>query len=135
LNVIDELERLLSEATPGPWEVAHGTFKDRDTHIIAPDGTDEPWIIAEMGGYVISRGEFDEMMPNADLIAALRNAAPALLTEVRRLRVIEEKALALAKAANSGEWHKGEDCQVEGIAADCELCQAIGALEALRDPR
>lgn len=35
------------------------------------------------------------------------------------------------EAADSGEWHSSEDCEVEDRAQDCELCQALAKARAL----
>lgn len=90
---LEELERLLAAATPGPWEAGR-----MDTESYSADYG--PWkaVYAEdpRGGvhkptgellpYQVARGDGDECRANATLIAALRNAAPALIAEVRRLR-------------------------------------------------
>jgi len=76
---LDQLERLLSEATPGPWELKEKTYGKRGTYLIVADSkqnelaTDEPW----------EHSMFDPK--DTRLLVALRNAAPALIARVREL--------------------------------------------------
>lgn len=87
---IATLRKLLAEATPGPW--------DEDTCLIQA--------CAFSGGH--AHAEFIEPT-DATLIVALRNAAPALLDELERLR---------AEAAEATYW--GEmTCEVTEPEADC----------------
>lgn len=37
----------------------------------------------------------------------------------------------LIEAADSGEWHSCEDCEIEDRAHDCSLCQAIAQARAV----
>lgn len=80
---LDELERLEREATPGPWAGgnAFDVFTDDDaarrgepgTHIAHTDPSQDK--------------EFDKGRADRNLIVALRNAAPAMIAELRTLRV------------------------------------------------
>lgn len=67
MTTIARLRELLDEATPGPWRL---TPDDLDRDIVGPD---DSTVIA-----------YDPLLDPADaeLIAALRNAAPALLAVV-----------------------------------------------------
>lgn len=79
---LDKLERLEREATPWPWAGgnAFDIFTDDDaarrgepgTHIAHTDPSADK--------------EFDKGRADRDLIVALRNAAPALIAELRTLR-------------------------------------------------
>ena len=75
---LDKLEKLEKAAFPSPWSIdmepGHGSWQR---------------VFSERNGYQV--GDFDDD-PSASFIVALRNAAPALFAEVRRLRVIEEAA-------------------------------------------
>ena len=101
--MLDELERLDRAATPGRWEIQGRMF----VYVASASGPK----IACCG---VPDSEADRH--NAAFIAAARNALPALLR--------------VARAADSGEWHSSKDCQAEGRAATCELCQALAVLEA-----
>lgn len=81
---LDQLERLLSEATPGPWEADHNCT----TFIYSTE--------FELGR--IESGQ------DADLIIALRNAAPALIARIReqegRIRTLERQIETLENQAD-----------------------------------
>lgn len=102
---LDELERLERAATQWPWAGgnAFDIFTDDDaarrgepgTHIAHTDPSDDK--------------EFDKGRADRDLIVALRNAAPALIAELRaareRIAELEEHISALeclAKAKGGG---------------------------------
>jgi hypothetical protein len=107
---LGELEALLAEATPAPWH------RDRTgQHLIAGD-----LVVAD--GRVLC-GQFAESLSETDarLIAALRNAAPALIAEVRRLRAIEATARALVDAIGGA-----------GTVADDQLLDLKEALATTR---
>jgi hypothetical protein len=75
-----ELERLHAKATPGPWEV--DTCDDPD------ELRDDGWyFIWSDHGQVTTHWHSRNSRTNHQLIAATRNALPALLAEVRRLRL------------------------------------------------
>lgn len=76
---LNRLEALASAATPGPWRY-------EDSY--------DPCVITESGQYIaqtsydqqsVSRGDRDYHVA-AHFIAASRDAVPALIAEVRRLR-------------------------------------------------
>ncbi len=77
---LDKLERLEKAAFPSPWSIdmepGHGFWQT---------------VYCENNRYHV--GDFDDD-PSASFIVALRNAAPALFAEMRRLRAIEEAARA-----------------------------------------
>jgi hypothetical protein len=103
---IDELQRLHEAATKGPWR-ANGDFVDGDF----VDGDDSAYIgVAEC--YRPS---------NAELIAAMRNALPALLRVARAAKAAMAKA---EKAAESFYYVTGDEAE--------ELLAALGELE--REP-
>lgn len=92
------LEALEKAATQPPWNVLPS--KDSPTQcdgINAGDGYD-PIVKTDCGIYPPER-------PDADLIAALRNAAPRLLAEVRALRQVVTSML----AANEEERNELRD--------------------------
>ena len=68
---IDNLKRLLAEATPGPWEVKQGAVQSDAVGCVAMMATD-------CG---------DEIHPaDLKLIVAAVNSLPAMLAELERLR-------------------------------------------------
>ena len=95
----DELRRLESQATPGPWaESWTQDAPDAETAIwsTAPGLSAEDRAIINASWY---DGPIVELTkPNAAFIAAARNALPALLDEVARLRA------ALEIYADDGNW-------------------------------
>ena len=77
---LDKLEKLEKAAFPSPWSIDmepnHGFWQV---------------VYCETNRYQV--GDFDDD-PSASFIVALRNAAPALFAEMRRLRAIEAAARA-----------------------------------------
>lgn len=87
------LEELEKAATPGPWRAGRPDMTSYDGNTGYPfkqvycddkrAGTHEP--TGEQLPYTVARGEGDECHENAQLIAALRNAAPRLLEMAREI--------------------------------------------------
>lgn len=73
---LEELERLLAKATPGPWEHDSGPALNGTYHVV--NDADENMICECYDGE-----SYDEH--NAALIVALRNAAPSLITTAREV--------------------------------------------------
>ena len=109
MTKLDELAKLLERATPGPWVSEHH-------EVVSPGGR-------EVANMRCTTGRYESEESNRNFIAALRNAAPALLACAESLQTI--------LASNS-------DIQYHGVVGryinkDCELCDAvISAREALR---
>lgn len=80
---LDALERLLAEATPGPWERERvdDDAGEINAKIYGPDGGDVCALFEDA-----RPEERSPVGPDARLICLLRNTAPALIQEVRRLR-------------------------------------------------
>ena len=97
MNTLDELERLINEATPGTWSITEDgdivcqqtVTEDGETYTeslsIATGQTSQNW------GY-IHWGKLED----AALIVAAVNALPALLDEVERLREATQNLIAEA---------------------------------------
>jgi len=91
---IEELERLMAEATPGEW-----TFQP------CPKGWPRGyWCIVGETGWVIGNPQSNEPAStvnecDGEFIAALQRSAPALLAELRALRSENAKLLAVRDAA------------------------------------
>ena len=97
---LDKLERLEREATPGPWEWNGIAIEAGRTDVLAPGESNS------FGYGTIHIAEEDQ-----NLIAALRNAAPALFAELRaargRIAELEEhisalECIAKAKGGSDG---------------------------------
>ena len=86
---LDELETLDKAATPGPWglqtEKEMGDYGSVTGEYLTGIGTR----LCEVVVYNDDYG--NQVVQNGQLIAALRNAAPALLAEVRRLREANQR--------------------------------------------
>jgi hypothetical protein len=90
---LDELEALLAAATQGEWRVDQSS-SDKWMVVGKPswacrrNGVQGEWTIAYLDDLM---GEHLEEEPaNANLIAALHNAAPELIAAARRVKVLEE---------------------------------------------
>lgn len=94
---LDELERLLAKATEGPWRVIDYDCGDTEHYdhngpcpsIQAPD--DQDCAIVHWDGFKqkywsAANGNQRQIEANAALIVALRNAAPAMIAELKALR-------------------------------------------------
>ena len=103
MSVLDELERLENAATPGEWSL------EGEITVIADDEDGfKPWFVCEATsdcGY-----ERDHAGDNAALIAASRNALPALL---RLARVAEQAVKDLNYS--SGSTIKDDACCARDI--------------------
>jgi hypothetical protein len=128
----NELRKLLSAATPGPWAVSYG---DESWVVVRtkPDGTPDLWARRTVFDDGSAAGEYSPSCkgPTRDLIVAAVNALPALLdeldaarAEVERLRgVIYEYVKAIDDNAGSGL-----DLELE--AAQLRYEHAVEALRA-----
>jgi hypothetical protein len=76
---LDELSRLLEQATPGPWKQEEWT-----NHITS--GTGANWLLVATMATNTYR---DQGRHNADLVAALRNHAEELVRDARRFAYLE----------------------------------------------
>lgn len=108
---LDKLERLEREATPGPWDLWDLEERGAGYNILAER-------VIDFGGgleavHSLSLCRITEMdrdgKANLDLLIALRNAAPAMIAELRaaseRIAELEEHISALeciAKAKGGG---------------------------------
>jgi hypothetical protein len=106
---IDQLEKLEKAATPGPWTIGRG---------VVING-------AEYGGLNISRtATMGDKGDDLELIAAARNALPALLAVAKAAAVIAE---------NTG----GSDVAYvdDNVVSDDELASLRAALAQLKDTK
>lgn len=111
---LDELERLHSEATPGEWRAGRadmtsyhgdGSGPYKAVYVDDPNGEVHhvggrlPAVVAE--AFAGLEGD-ERCIENAQLIAAMRNALPALLRDARALRRVEALQLELEGLAEPG---------------------------------
>lgn len=94
---IRELERLLGEATAGPWEFTWDDLTDDDVRVCyTRDGKRCEWCVALAGetldGVQWTPETLARWKADAHLIAAARNALPDLLAERRKLMAVVEAA-------------------------------------------
>lgn len=119
---IAKLRELLAKATPGPWD-AMNTFAEQGVEIWDGGPGDMP--IARLA-YRYPKVPGRDAHPDAALIVALHNAAPALLDEVEALRLHRESANAqcreLAKEADA--------LRAEREQRAAEVARLTGELEA-----
>ena len=96
---IAELERLLEAATPAPWIFQDGRSREGDSieKLVAEIGKAEPDEEQEYGQVLYENdGHSDAQIgANWELIAALRNAAPALIAAAKRAEAAERERDAL----------------------------------------
>lgn len=106
---IAELERLDKERTQGEWFTAdwsdYGdnttTVETRSPEILRP-GQSSIWSGGIAKTRVADTSEGDNPIPDAAFIAALANAAPALLADWRRMREALEEIARVHSA--EGQW-------------------------------
>lgn len=88
---LSELERLVSEGTPGPWSMRTndtGTVIVESAPVFGSPGFEYAETVMDNETYYPAKPSVEDML----LCAAARNAVPVLIDEVRRLRAaLEEK--------------------------------------------
>ena len=135
---LDELSRLLEQATPGPWTLEHG-FRDPELLTVAyiSENNQTFPIAEEVGGRRKGENFEDESecISNAALIAALRNAAEELVRDARRMEWAEKHMNAIDTVSHPDNlvmiWHGPH----EASAAGRTLRAAIDAAIAQEQPR
>ena len=87
-ELIEALERLEKEATPGPWEV-----EDRPTEIVLrwyDVDADDDGRTVDRGNEVCVLTDVMEALINAELVATLRNHLPALISALKENKRLRE---------------------------------------------
>jgi hypothetical protein len=124
---LGEWEKLADAAHRGPWFVRHGTNPDY------PHGVEVGYpqqVLSEGDVHLI--GEFydgTDVAPavHAPFVAAARTAVPALIAEVRQLRLIMEGSFLLAR--NEELYRRVQELTRQlhrnhvNSDPDCELCE------------
>ena len=85
-----ELERLLAEATPGPWQADEATQTGQRATVAFPV------VLSESTGEILLEGDFGGDTDAALIVAAV-NALPFLLAEVRKANAMREALRYLAE--------------------------------------
>lgn len=126
LDALEALDALLTRATPAPWSV-------RRVDALGP----HPWFFVDAkvadayGRFEVAHARhFLRASEDATAIAVLRNAAPALIAELRRLRAIEAAARALLKAPSCAF---AGDCGATPCA-ECRAWQPLREALAAKEP-
>jgi len=134
---LDELKRLLKQATPGPWQLDSAIH---DAELLAVKHVSEHgmnfYIAQEVGGRRKGKNFHDksECVANAALIAALRNHAEELVRDARRMEWAEKHMNAIDTVSHPDNlvmiWHGPH----ESSAAGRTLRAAIDAAIAQEQP-
>lgn len=100
---LTHLETLLAAATPGPWEYEFNGRFDLHPRVMGSDGKDRLCIASTIGTKT-TRDKLDliDKQNNAQLIIALRNAAPALIARVRELEAEKDHWETLQQEGSEG---------------------------------
>lgn len=114
---LDELERLLAEATPGPWHLPGGArlqgvvsamIGERDAQVADASGEAPQHDSAGRDVVAVQRA-------NAILIAAMRNALPELLAAARERDALRQRVsdLRFALGDNAGWFDRARKAEAE----------------------
>ena len=131
--MVERLERLEREATPGPWRWEglgdHG-FPQR-VYGRNADPSDGTYPLVVMESYW---GDADTPPPDTELIVAMRNAFPALLSQLREQE--EREQLAVDTAYDAGRtsmetW--AVECCARADAAERTVREQREVIEAAKD--
>ena len=141
---LDEIERLLGDATPGEWDTEFDPIDagDHATAVCLPGkagslGTSlaycqHNWSDAD---YYERRISWKEATSNASLIVALHNSAAAMITEIRELRAENARLREAMKgplawlerwAVHVGNCETNPECTCGLMLAQHELRAALG---------
>lgn len=93
IEALDELVRLSREATQGDWLLVTDSAHSGENWTIMWVGTEEE--LVEITSDHLHMDEVADCESDARFIVALRNAAPALLTEVRTHRALRERIITM----------------------------------------
>jgi len=110
---LDELEKLLAEATPGPWEVQGPTVNSESY---------DCWYVRGLDNYGVAETDAFRGSPEIDgadsrAIAALRNSAPTLLALARAGRKMYEAGQSMLDATVEGNIKLGHQKELDSALA------------------
>lgn len=126
MTIIDKLRELEAKATAGPW--AYSPYGDENTCGVGVvmDANDEPIVgLDETEDSIVVESVAPEVEghANAALIAAMRNALPALLRVAEAARVAFDDYKMLVDSGDCGNW------TIDDEPKWVELRAALSALE------
>ena len=87
---IERIEGLLAKATPGEWKADDISFGDDNEPPYGPYGYISTG--GRRGKPILQAIQSRKVNDDLRLVAALRNAAPAMIADLRRLREVERAA-------------------------------------------
>jgi hypothetical protein len=126
---LDELSRLLEQATPGPWELGKeggGFWRRGYRPINAPDHHAVVEAVVRMEG---EDANDPQLEANAALIAALRNAAEELVRDARRMEWAEKHMNAIDTVSHPDNlvmiWHGPHETSAAGRTLRAAIDAAI----------
>jgi hypothetical protein len=103
---LQELEKALRAASPAPWTTSHEEYGD-EWWFGGDRGAGQDTIDGPDGFEAVMDGKH---AANAAAIVALRNAAPSLISEVRRLRArVKELEESLRNIEEAMSWRRALD--------------------------
>lgn len=123
MNVVDRLDVLRTEATPGPWEILHGWSTEKYAANVTQADDAEP-----REGHDLSNVAHSLRVDDAALIVAAVNALPALLRIARAAAAWDAHVKAGEKPAGSLAAMQRWMDEQEPLAD--ELRSALSDLEA-----
>ena len=125
---LTDLERLHAEATPGQWRTDDRLEQDGNVSILEQDNLS----VAICATFAFSgpASKVKQDLRNAELIAALRNEAPALLAARRAMEQLEQMRGSLEKEVRLDETKGGFAAPLlRGILAVLDAYRASATLE------
>jgi hypothetical protein len=125
---LDELEKLLEQATPGPWEVLDLTEEGCEVLSLA-SSADPHCVVARIANVVSGRAIGSDDRANAALIAALRNHAEELVRDARRMEWAEKHMNAIDTVSHPDNlvmiWHGPHETSAAGRTLRAAIDAAI----------
>ena len=130
-----EMEALASDATPGPWKC--GRYKlagDPAFEVVGPSSENRRLIVQTVVGDARCPEHTLQEQANAQFVAASREAVPALIAEVRRLRetleaIAKETGEQLLECDNARDRIELIDCILNGAGFSWEPPAQDGGAE------
>jgi hypothetical protein len=115
---LDHLAELERAATPGEWHASTSGYSVRD---------ESGDVLADLRAKSI--GGIEAMVANGELIAAARNALPALLAELRASRAVVAAAREAADHRKRSDLGTAHLLPYEGVEVFARLSLALAALD------
>jgi len=127
MTTIAELRALLAKATPGEWTIRPRAIDEHerieagdDAFKVALEST-ETYLGWELSGPTCT-GRGDYIAQDVALIAAMKNALPALLRSAEAFEAIEQEKIRCGFSTHDEEWRV---CGPAGWVYDADLATAV----------